>query len=308
VLKWFAAVVLVAVAAFWIVRLAGGGNDHEAAITATIEEVATSDDASYCTRYTTQAYLEQVSGLPGDAAVTACVETAADEALVADRVEVSKIVVDGSAATAEVTYEGTAYDGSTIRVALVESGGEWLLDGRQGFVSIDREGLEAGLRETFASAPTSLSPRGAECAAERIASLDDAGIEAALLSSDTSAYTGAIIACDRESYLDGFDADLLAFRYPQSLVGCIRADLDRRSDVDLAAVLDDPVEYTLVGLDSDRDGVIEAYGDLIVAEGAEPEVGECASARLAELTDEEIAQTAVDAAALDRIYAECEGA
>ena len=301
--KWALPVVAIAVVAFWIVRATAG--DEEGAVAQAIDAVATSDDPAVCTDRVTQAYLEQVTGLPADAAVAACIQTAAEPALQADAVDVSEVTIDGDAATAKVTYDGTTLNGSTLEVGLVRADGEWLLDQRIGFESLDRSAVAEGVRAVLAEPPTDLSAAGAECATERLMALSKAGLESALISADTTAYSKAIIVCDRAGYLDSLAADLAASGYPDSLVECIRAELDRGSDDVLVALLGDPVAYTRVAIDCDRESLLGTYGDQVVAAGASRDAGDCIVSRYEELSDAEIARTAVDAEEIDRVYAQC---
>jgi hypothetical protein len=302
-LKWVALVVVLGVVAFWAVRLLGG--DDESEVAAAIERVATSDDPAVCTESATQAYLEQVSGLPGDAAVTACIQTAGEPALSPDAVEVSEVTIDGDDATALVAYEGSSLSGATVEVALVRVDGEWLVDQRVEFEGLDREALAAGLRETLAAPPTSLTAAGAECASERLLALSKAGLQSALLSADTSTYIKAIVVCDRDAYLDSVTADLVDQGYPEDLAACVRDELDGGSDDALVALLDDPVAYTRINLRCDRDGFLQAYRDLVVSEGASADAGDCVASKLAEMSDAEIAKASVAGAELEEIYAEC---
>jgi hypothetical protein len=135
--------------------------------------------------------------------------------------------------------------------------------------------------------------------------LSKAGLESTLISADTSAYTKAVIVCDRASYLDTLGSDLAAQGYPDELVACVREKLDRGSDDALVALLDDPVAYTKLALGCDREAVLEAYGGLVESDGASPEAGDCVAAKLGELSDAQIARTSVAGGALEEIYAEC---
>jgi hypothetical protein len=71
------------------------------------------------------------------------------------------------------------------------------------------------------------------------------------------------------------------------------------------ALLDDPVAYTRVAVECDRDAVLGSYGDFVVDDGASAEAGDCVVSHLDELSDQEIARTAVAPGEFDRIYAEC---
>ena len=243
----------------------------------------------------TQAYLEQVTGLPGDAAVTACLQTASEPALLADGVEVSDVVIDGDDATALVDLrrlDALRRDRSRSRSS------RWTASGSSTSASPSR--ASTARRSAPACArPSPRRPRtspeeGADCAADRILALSKAGLESTLISSDTSAYAKAIIVCDRASYLDSLVADLTDTGYSEELAACVRDELDRGSDDALVALLDDPVAYTEIAIGCDRDAVLRAYGDLVVADGAGEEAGRCVVAHLGELSDNEIARTSVE--------------
>lgn len=302
-LKGAGILLLLGALVFFGARFFAGG--EEGSVVDAIERVATTDDPSYCAEGVTQAYLEQVSGLPGEAAYGACVATASEPALTADAVEVSDIRIDGDDATAIVSYEGSTYDGSTLEVGLVRERGGWRLDSRLGFETLDRDRLGAALRATLAAPPTSLSPAGARCAAGRLTELGDAALESALLASDPSTYTEAVVACDRDAYLETIASGLDSAGYPESLGTCVRSELGELGDPALVAVLGNPVAYTRVALDCDRDAFIGVQRQIVVAEGAGEEEADCVASKLDELGDQEIARTSIDGEVLERIYAEC---
>ena len=201
-----------------------------------------------------------MTGLPGDAAVSVCAADRAEPALQADDVEVSDVTIDGDAATALVTYDGTTLNGSTLEVGLVRVDGEWLVDQRIGFESLDRERGRRGPARDARGPADRAREAGADCATERLMALSKAGLESALISSDTSAYSKAVIVCDRDTYLDSLVGGLADEGYPESLTECVRAELDRGSDDALVALLDDPVAYTRVAVECDREAVLGSYG------------------------------------------------
>jgi hypothetical protein len=137
--------VLLIVTAFALAACGSSGNSDESQIEAAIETSATSKSPSKCTEVETQAFVEQSTGESGQAAVKQCEAEAPEES--AESVEVSNIEIEGSEATAEATVTGSALDGQTLEVALVEEEGQWKLNELMGFVNFD----QAKLVEAFAT-------------------------------------------------------------------------------------------------------------------------------------------------------------
>jgi hypothetical protein len=157
----------------------GGASSEEARVEQAIEEAAARKDPSKCTVYATPAYLEQRTGLTGEDAVEQC-EKEAPESPDAE-VAVSNVEVDGAKATAEVTFEGSDFDGQTVRVALARESGDWKTDEFVQFLDFDPsvvlEGIEEGLEEIAASKPEFVS-----CFMERFEQLSEAKLEEIVLS------------------------------------------------------------------------------------------------------------------------------
>jgi hypothetical protein len=157
----------------------GGALSEEARVEQSIEEAAASKDPSKCTVYATPAYLEQRTGLTGEAAVEQC-EKEAPETPDAE-VAVSNVEVDGAKATAEVTFEGSDFDGQTVRVALARESGDWKTDEFVQFLDFDPsvvlKGIEEGLEEIAASKPEFVS-----CFMKRFEQLSEAKLEEIVLS------------------------------------------------------------------------------------------------------------------------------
>ena len=72
-----------------------------------------------------------------------------------------------------------------------------------------------------------------------------------------------------------------------------------------AARSDDPAVCTEQATQAYLEQVTGLSGAAAVADGASPDAGNCVVSHLDELSDEEIARTAIEAGELDRIYAEC---
>lgn len=106
----------------------GGGGEEDAAITETIETSVTTTDPADCLRLQTQAFLEQSNFSTGEEAVQDCEEDVADTEDNPDSVDVENIEVDGSSASADASFVGGGFDGSTVSVDLVKEGEQWKLD------------------------------------------------------------------------------------------------------------------------------------------------------------------------------------
>jgi hypothetical protein len=125
------------------------GSDKDT-IADTIEIALPLTDPGVCTELMTQAFVEQMTADEGVEAVEGC-EQHAESAN--PPVEVSDIEVDGSNATADVTYtEGAfAFAGQTLTVALVEEDGGWKLDENIRFAKLDPRKVVNKLAEGWGS-------------------------------------------------------------------------------------------------------------------------------------------------------------
>lgn len=146
----------------------GDGESDEDKIVETIETSATSSDPADCKELATQAFLEQTELSEGAEAVESCEEGAEDTSDDPDSVEVSKVEVDGSGATANVAFDGGSFDGQTLTVALVEEDGDWKLDEVTGFAKFDQDRLADSFEEELQSGEDPVDPPLARCFAEVI--------------------------------------------------------------------------------------------------------------------------------------------
>jgi hypothetical protein len=115
----------------------GDSASDKETIARTIETAQALTDPGDCTELMTQAFVEQETGDEGVEAMEECERYAES---VHPPVEVSEIEVDGSNATADVTYaEGAfAFAGQTLTVALVEEDGGWKMDETIRFAKLDQ--------------------------------------------------------------------------------------------------------------------------------------------------------------------------
>lgn len=161
----------------------GGASSEEAQVEEAIEQAAATKDPSKCTSSATPAYLEQRTGLTGKAAVEQCEEEAPETPDA--EVEVANVKVAGTKATAEVTFQGSDFDGQTVRVAMAKEGGRWKTDKFLQFVDFDRtvllKAVEEGLEEE-----DELEPSFVSCFVERFEHLPDAKLEEVVLSAARS--------------------------------------------------------------------------------------------------------------------------
>ncbi len=107
----------------------GGARDDAAEIEQAIRTAALVHEPAECAEVATQAFLKQVSGRTGEAALQICEGEAEDPVSKAESVAVPKVRVRGSEATAEVAFFGLL--GSPLErrvVALVNEDGRWKLD------------------------------------------------------------------------------------------------------------------------------------------------------------------------------------
>lgn len=126
----------------------GDSASDEETIASTIETAESLAEPGDCTDLMTQAYVEQMTADEGAEAVEGCEQNAGDPE---PPVEVSDVEVDGSNATANVTYMGGTFAGQTLTVALVEEDGDWKLDEEIRFVKLEQRKVVNKLAEGWGS-------------------------------------------------------------------------------------------------------------------------------------------------------------
>ncbi|HET8976012.1 MAG TPA: hypothetical protein VFN15_05245 [Solirubrobacterales bacterium] len=156
------------------------GDSDEDQITEAIETSATSDDPADCTELQTLAFTEQTTFETGDAAIANCEADAEDTSDNPESVEVANVEVDGDSASAEVTFTGGGFDGSTLAVSLVKEDDQWKLDAIDDIPSFDAEGLKTSLEEQL-SADAELSPEQKDCVSQAISGASEDSLKAVAL-------------------------------------------------------------------------------------------------------------------------------
>jgi hypothetical protein len=164
----------------------GSSESDEDKIVDVVETSATSTDPADCKALLTVSFLEQVEGAKGQEAVKGCEEDAEDEEGNPDSVDVSKIEVDGSDATADVAFVGGDLDGQKVNIALVEEDGDWKLDQIERFVDFDADSLLGALREGFEEGEGEELELG-ECLVESLEEASDSELEELVLGGEPEA-------------------------------------------------------------------------------------------------------------------------
>jgi hypothetical protein len=154
----------------------GSSESDEDRIVGVIETAATSEDPAVCTETQTRAFMEQTSSGEGEGAVEECEEEAKEGKNQPDSVDVGKVEVEGSEATAKVAFHGGSFDGQTVIVDLVEEGGDWKLDKVERFVNLDREKLIGSFEKGFEESGE-IEPSVAECLIEGVEGFSDSELE-----------------------------------------------------------------------------------------------------------------------------------
>lgn len=162
---------------FGLAACGGSSESDEDKVVDVIETAVTSTDPADCKELATQSFLEQTELEQGAAAVESCEESAEDTENDPESVDVSKVEVDGSAATADVAFTGGSFDGQTLSVAVVEEEGDWKMDEIAGFVEFDQEKLAETFEEGLQSGDDPLDPQLASCFAEVIRDVPKAEAE-----------------------------------------------------------------------------------------------------------------------------------
>jgi hypothetical protein len=164
----------------------GGDRGDEAAIEKTIAALAKTDNPNDCRKLATPRFHEQTGKSSYEAVLTICEEATIDP-LVEDakKVTVSGVEVEGDSATAVASYVGSALDGQTVRLALVERDGQWKHDELLGFVDLDVEKLATEMgRELMLMAATPSEAESATCVMNRLRKLSAETLEAMYVGND----------------------------------------------------------------------------------------------------------------------------
>jgi hypothetical protein len=171
----------------------GGGSDSggsdEGQIVETVEQSLAEPSPADCKELETQAFVEQTTHLSGSAAIKACEEDS-DEAT-AESVDVAKVDVNGSDATAEVAFSGGDFSEQSLQLALVKDGDQWKLDKIVGFANLQK----AALIKAIEGQLSGVNPKAASCIVDGLEGFSDATFEALLLEGESQPLTELAESC-----------------------------------------------------------------------------------------------------------------
>jgi hypothetical protein len=180
---------------FGLVACGGGGDSDEDKVVEVIETSVTSSDPADCKALATQEFLEQTEFSQGPEAVKSCKESAEDTSNNPDSVDVSKVEIDGSDATADVAFVGNDFDGQTLAVALVEEDGDWKMDAITGFAKFDQEKLATAFEESLQSGEEPLEKDLAVCFAEVLRDAPKSEVEEIVIGGSSQPIVEIIEGC-----------------------------------------------------------------------------------------------------------------
>ena len=163
---------------------APAASSGEAAVRAVVTEAMTTDRASDCTRLYTQAFLQQMSGKVGSAAVADCRENSDGEA---DSEQISFRRVDpaGGDYRVAISMVGGDMAGSTAGLIVTRSEGPWKIDQ---LLDIDVDISELAAAAADKAEEEGATPAEASCFEEKVAATSETAYERAVIEGRGNAY------------------------------------------------------------------------------------------------------------------------
>ena len=172
----------------------GGGNDDNAQITDLIQTSVKSTDPADCTKLQTLQFVEQTELQSGQAAIQQCQKDAFDTSDNPDSVDVTNVTSSGDTGSADVTFHGGSFDGSTLTVAVSKDGDQWKLDKITDIPNFNFPGMVQALSAKLNSDST-IPPQVASCITQ---AFDNAGadqVKSIILSGSGDQLTALFSAC-----------------------------------------------------------------------------------------------------------------
>lgn len=172
----------------------GGGNDDNAQITDVIQTSVKSTDPADCTKLQTQQFVEQTELQSGQAAIQQCEKDASDTSDNPSSVDVANVTSSGDTGSADVTFHGGSFDGSTLTVAVSKDGDQWKLDKVTDIPNFNFAGLVQALSARLTS-DNSIPPQVATCITQ---AFDNAGadqVKSIILSGSGDQLTALFSTC-----------------------------------------------------------------------------------------------------------------
>jgi hypothetical protein len=172
----------------------GGGGDEDQ-IAEVIETSTKSTDPADCSKYQTESFASQLElTTPDETGLQSCEENAPETTGDPDSVDVADISVDGTSATANATFNGGGFDGSTFALALVKEGDQWKLDQLTDIPTLNLEAFQTALSEALASDPD-VTPEAAQCVNDAFAGITEDEVKDILVNNNDQVFFDKLAAC-----------------------------------------------------------------------------------------------------------------
>jgi hypothetical protein len=186
--------VLIIASSLAFVACGSSGNSDEDQIVEAIETSATSTNPADCSKFSTQAFMEQSTSETGQKAVKSCEEDASKPNN-AESVDVSEVEVEGSKATADGAVTGGSFDGQTVTISLVKEGDQWKLDQITGFAAFDQAKLVKAFETELTKPSSELSQAQSSCIIEALEEASQEEFEELLLSGSSEPLGELVESC-----------------------------------------------------------------------------------------------------------------
>jgi hypothetical protein len=172
----------------------GGGNDDNAQITDMIQTAVKSTDPADCTKLQTQQFVEQTELQSGQAAIQQCQKDAPDTSDNPSSVDVTNVASSGDTGSADVTFQGGSFDGSTLTVAVSKDGDQWKLDKVTDIPNFNFPALVQALSAKLSS-DNSIPPQVATCIAQAFNNAGADQVKSIILSGSGDQLTAIFSTC-----------------------------------------------------------------------------------------------------------------
>lgn len=173
-----------------------GGDDisgDEEALRASVTAAATSKDPDSCARYSTQRFLEEITGKRGRAALRSC-RADADEAGI-ESVAFGRVAISDRRASATVRPQGDKEDGlRTLELKLRKADGRWKVD-RLARGTVERGAIDRLLREELSAPPNELDAASIGCVVRKVRAIAETTLARAIIGGNPLPVSRAIHKC-----------------------------------------------------------------------------------------------------------------
>jgi hypothetical protein len=173
---------------------AAGSPAADAQVAQTIRTSIMSSDPADCLKLETLRFLQQIHFTSGEAAVKACQADAPDTSDDPDSIDVKNVAVQGDKATADATFTGGGFDGSTLALSLVKQDDQWKLDEITAIPAFDLQAFEKAFTQRLVT-NEGVQPQAVGCVANALNQAGAAVVKAALISGSSSHLLNLIGPC-----------------------------------------------------------------------------------------------------------------